>query len=388
MNNFPTGQRVGTAHKQWASRPSDEKFADVFSLVSTLQDRKNNSRVAIKPYSVLKAVAVDGDVRVQTDKGWANLTHHSFNQLSAAAGLPASGLRKSFEQFNCSNDAAKWVADGINLGLEGRGPTESKNANLLLGRNADNTLTIRSFTTEEYARVWDVEVVQKLLLPLTEHGFTNPPAFDGPGGLYAGDRDMFALLCPKNVRRLMMPQLQCDVCREPFEVNGQVFSPFIMVQNSEVGASSFVFTSGLVQAVCANLNLWGVQGLSEVRVIHKGNPWKKINQEFRGFMNKWVNRTTIEEEAQIRTAMKTSLGSDVKSATELVLRKTELAKKVVVEAISTVEKGDLSTGIVSQDPTNLWNMLAALTANARSIPNQDLQIDQVREAGKLMTLVG
>lgn len=304
------------------------------------------------------------------------------------AGLPASGLRKSFEQFNCSNDAAKWVADGINLGLEGRGPNESKNANLLLGRNADNTLTIRSFTTEEYARVWDVEVVQKLLLPLTEHGFTNPPAFDGPGGLYAGDRDMFALLCPKNVRRLMMPQLQCDVCREPFEVNGQVFSPFIMVQNSEVGASSFVFTSGLVQAVCANLNLWGVQGLSEVRVIHKGNPWKKINQEFRGFMNKWVNRTTIEEEAQIRTAMKTSLGSDVKSATELVLRKTELAKKVVVEAIGTVEKGDLSTGIVSQDPTNLWNMLAALTANARSIQNQDLQIDQVREAGKLMTLVG
>ena len=306
---------------------------------------------------------------------------------ASTAGLSSSGLRASFEAFRSTADAAKWVADGINLGLSGR--DGSTNANLLLTKTVTDGvpgLQVRSINTEQYTRVWDMELVQKILLPLEEFGFVNPPAFDGPGGLYAGDRDMFALMVPRNVRRINMSGVTCELCREPFEVNGHYFSPFIMLQNSEVGGSSIRFSSGLVEAVCANLNLWGVTGMAEVSIAHKGDPLKRLMKTFEGFLNTWVKTPPTEEENIIRLAMGKTIAKDVAGVQEILGQKTNLSSKAVMEAVNLVERGNMSTGIVSQDPTNLWNLVAAITANARHLVNQNEQMDMVRQGGKLMSL--
>jgi hypothetical protein len=381
-----TGSHIDIAHKEWASRPADQRFESVFALAKFLVDRQKNTKEAMKPFSEITVESHGEDVRIRTTAGFANLTHHSFTQLAGHAGLRAAGLRSSFEAFRSTAEAAKWVADGLNLGLQGRDGSSSAIANLLVTANGGE-LTARSINTEQYARVWDLELIQQILIPLEEHGFVNPPAYDGPGGLYASDRDMFALMVPRNVRRINMPGVTCDVCREPFEINGQLFSPFNYLSNSEVGGASLLYGSGLLQGVCANLNIWGAMGHSEIRITHKGEPLKRLLEEFQGFMTRWVRQDSTAEENVIRAAMNCFVAAKVEDVSALVYNATNLTKAVVSEAIATVEKGDMSTGIISQDPTLLWNLVAAITANARPLPNQDDRMQQVREAGKLMELV-
>jgi len=305
--SYPTtGKRIDTAHRQWASRAADEKFSSVFDLVAHLGLRKTRSTEREMDFSTLKVVNTRTDVRLITQAGKElELTHHSFNQLAIAANLSAATLRKSFEAFERTSDAAKWVADGLGLGLKWR-KNQSQTGKLLIHVDKEKgTNQLMSITTDKYQRVWDLDIARQILLPLSEHGFENPPCWDldkggiGNGGLYSSDRDMFALMAPRNVRRINMPGVTCDLCREPFEVNGQLFSPFMMLSHSEVGDGPLKFSSGLVQGICANLNLWGVEGLTETVIMHKGEPMKKLMDQFTGFMNQWVKKGTAEEEGLI-----------------------------------------------------------------------------------------
>lgn len=384
--SFPvTGKLVDDAHKQWAKRPADERFKNLGELQDFLQSRRARTKEVERPFTSLRVEAVGTDVRLATANGTAQLTHHSFGQLAALAGLPASGLRASFEAFKETAEAAKWVADGLNLGLQGRDETANELANILVTAK-NGQLTARSINTGKYSRVWDIDIVNRLLQPLQEFGFVNPPAFDGPGGLYAGDKDMFAIMVPENVSRINMRGVTSNICPPKIEVNGQLFSPFIMLQGSEVGGSSQKFTTGLVQAVCANLNMWGCDGLEEITIRHTGNPWERIMEAYTGFLNRWVTQDSRKQEDRIACAMRKILAPTVEEAQEIVLRKTNLSKKTVTAVTELIEQGDLRTGIISQDPTNLWNQIAAITAMARLKANQDDQVSQCQEAGKLMLL--
>ena len=383
--SFPTnGTLVSTAHQQWAKRPADERFASVPDLCQALNARRQGSKEVIRPFAGLSAVANGEQVNLRTEKGEAALTHWAFTQLCSAAGLSSRMLRQSFEQFQSTAQAAAWVADGLNLGLKGRGPSENKDANILLSM-VDGKPVIRSLMTESYARVWDADLAKNLLLPLLEQGFINPPAYDGPGGLYAGDSDLFALMVPQNVTRINMPTYN-GPGPEKFQVPGVEgeFSPFLMFANSEVGKSSAWFARGLVHSVCANLNLWGVEGMTETRVIHKGNPWRKIWQEYNAFVWTYCTYNPKGDIALIQKATEFLVGKTPEDAVKFVSSKTELSQKLAREAVATIEKGDRSTGIISQDPTVLWNLVAAITANARSLGNQDTRVDTCQQAGKLM----
>lgn len=383
---FPTtGKLISTAHQQWAKRPADERFKNLGELLNFLRARQERTKEVVRLFSSLRVESVGTDVRLATTKGSAGLTHHSFGQLAALAGLPASGLRASFEAFKETAEAAKWVADGLNLGLQGREGDDT--ANLLMSYDKETgELLARSVNTGKYSRVWDLDVTNRLLLPLQEFGFVNPPAFDGPGGLYASEKDMFALMVPENVSRINMRGVTSDICPPKIEVNGQVFSPFIMVQGSEVGGSSQKFTTGLLQAVCANLNMWGCDGMEEVTIRHTGNPWERIMEAYTGFLNKWVTQDSRKHEDRIACAMRKILAPTVEETQEIILRKTKLSQKTVKAATALVEEGNRKTGIISQDPTNLWNQVAAITALARLSFNQDDQVEQCQQAGKLMLL--
>jgi len=383
--SFPTnGTLLQDAHRQWAQRPKDERFASVPDLCQFLAQRKATSKEVSRPFSGLRAVAKDGAVSLATERGEAALTHWAFTQLCQAAGLSSRMLRQSFEQFQSTQQAAQWVADGLNLGLEGRAPSESKDANVLLSM-VDGKPVIRALMTEAYSRIWDVDLARRLLLPLLEQGFVNPPAYDGPGGLYAGDSDMFSLMVPQNVNRINLPTYN-GPGPEKFEVPGVEgeFSPFLMLSNSEVGKASVWFCSGLVHSVCANLNMWGCEDVREVRIIHKGNPWNKIQLEFNRFVTRFCNGQTKKNAAVIQAATQFLVGKTAEDAAKFVTSKTDLSQKIAKEAVATIERGDRSTGIISQDPTVLWNLVAAITANARILGNQDDQVSTCQQAGKLM----
>lgn len=383
---FPTtGRLISTASNQWAKRPADERFVNLAELQDFLTARKVRTKEALKPFANLRIEAVGTDVRLATEKGTALLTHHSFGQLASLAGLQASGLRASFEAFKETAEAAKWVADGLNLGLQGREGDDM--ANLLLTAQ-EGQLVARSINTGKYARVWDLDIINRLFQPLQEFGFVNPPAFDGPGGLYASEKDMFAMMVPENVSRVNMRGVTSNICPPKIEVRGQIFSPFIMGQGSEVGGSSQKFMFGLLQAVCANLNMWGCEDISEITVRHTGNPWERIMEAYTGFLNKWVCQDMRKQEDKIAAAMRKILAPTVEEVQEIIARKTTIPQKTIKAATAVVESGNMATGIISQDPTNLWNQIAALTSLARLKFNQDDQVEMVQQAGKLMVLAG
>lgn len=397
---------LDVASKQWATRPADERYATLDELQTFLETRYRASREITRDLSTIRAVGLpDGDVRLEGSRGQANLTHHSFNQLASMATLSGDTLRSAIEHFVNPAKASAWVADGINMGLEGRvheiqttDTRKSRVANILFqlpnNEQPGSALVARSFNTEKYSRIWDLNIVAKLMRPLWEEGFTNPPAMDGPAGLYASDRDMFILAAPQNVARINMPGVRSeDSSLGGFQIGDQTFYPFIIAQNSEVGGGQMArFMGGLLQEICGNHILWGARDVVSFSVKHVAavsNPdgaWNRLHDGFMDFLRDWTKAGTLNERQTLQAAMEFHVAKDKNTTVEFLTDKG-WSQKAAKGAIEVIEKGDLSTGILDQDVTRLFNIVAALTAMAREMPHQDNRVLFEQKATKLLKLV-
>ncbi|MCK9377702.1 MAG: hypothetical protein M0P73_16340, partial [Syntrophobacterales bacterium] len=170
-----------------------------------------------------------------------------------------------------------------------------------------------------------------------------------------------------------------------FEINGQVFYPFIQVGGSEVGASSSTFTGGILQAICANHTLRDVLDACSFRVVHVGDAYTRFSTGFLNYVQQWTAAGTLAQRQAIQAAMEFHCASDEKGAAEF-LQAQKFTKRVSLAAVQTVLEGDRSTGIISEDPTNLFNLVSAITANIRQLPNQDEKALLGAQAGRLMAL--
>src|ERR1017187_370754 len=121
MANQTQGEHLGQAHQQWASRPADERFEDIYALIKHLSVLKSSSKEVVKEIKELRALPTkEGDIVIQTPRGVAELSNWSFDQYAIMAGLSGKVFRDACERFVDKQAAAKWVADGLNMGMEGR----------------------------------------------------------------------------------------------------------------------------------------------------------------------------------------------------------------------------------------------------------------------------
>jgi hypothetical protein len=79
-----------TAHREWATRPPDERFASVSALYEAARVRRARTEErTIETHQVRTAAATDDDLLMREASGHtAPLTHWSFEQLAAIAGAP------------------------------------------------------------------------------------------------------------------------------------------------------------------------------------------------------------------------------------------------------------------------------------------------------------
>src|SRR5919106_132803 len=79
-----------TAHREWATRPPDERFASVSALYNAARVRRARTEErTIETHQVRTAAETDDDLVVREASGHtAPLTHWSFEQLAAIAGAP------------------------------------------------------------------------------------------------------------------------------------------------------------------------------------------------------------------------------------------------------------------------------------------------------------
>ena len=94
-----TGTRVSavnaySAHREWAARPPDERYASVQALYDAARARRVRLEESGTETVALTTEAVDDDVVLRdASSRIATLTHWSFGQLATLASAPPSYLR-------------------------------------------------------------------------------------------------------------------------------------------------------------------------------------------------------------------------------------------------------------------------------------------------------
>jgi len=239
------------AHNQWATRPADERFNSLEDLYAATHRYAASAVEATVPWSDLRAEADGDEVFVTGGSGrFAKLTHYAFGQLARKVEAPANYLRSL---------APTLAAQNLNFGLKRVSVTEGTDAKLLFHENG--SLLLRAATSEKYARIWNWEVVGRLIEFCQKTGMVPAEAtirkFNDDKALYASDHDMFAFV--------MSPD---KVIVDPV---GQPLRRGLIAVNSEVGDKSLQLLKFYFRDICGNHIIWGAEQVFELRYNHVGS---------------------------------------------------------------------------------------------------------------------
>src|SRR5688572_13010404 len=245
-----------TAHREWASRPPDERYASVHALYDAARARRLRTEERTIETVALRTEAVASDALALRDTAGrkAALTNWSFEQLAGIAAAPPKYLRTL---------PAAIASDAINHGLRRQRREQQQ---LLVDR--DEPRTVHAITSSRYARVHHDELAGRVLDLMAEHPAWQLPLGykDGefgaervPSGAYLGDRDMFLFVVDGNR----------DLDDPTDRTNAGLFRGFIL-RNSDVGAAALTLDLFLFRKVCGNHIIWGFQHVATFRRRHVG----------------------------------------------------------------------------------------------------------------------
>ena len=182
------------ANRQWASRSYDERYTNLFDMLSDMDIKRNNSRekhvsirqIEARPSDDNRGIEIHGPNGVPYAP-----SHWAFGQLAARAEAPAGYLRTL---------PAPMAADCINYGLKFKRNIDE--IAVLLDKS--EAPIIRAATGPRYGRIWNSDIVRKLIDTFGDgvNGqFTVPAEFGikqtvskENTTLFAGDRDMLSLI--------------------------------------------------------------------------------------------------------------------------------------------------------------------------------------------------
>ena len=357
------------ASNQWASRPADERFANLYDMQAQMRrlrqastaDVVSNRKIQLMPGPEKRSL------RIGVDDGASSLagmvlepTHKSFGQLCSLAspGNSPAGY------FRDSNLPGEYIADCLNHNLRFNREVESIG---LLGAVLEQT-DLRAATGPNYGRVWNSEVVDALVDQFGD-GINGKFRVPGEFGqrvaidkrnttLFASDRDMFVFLADEDNR---------------IEVAGRSLARGFFTWNSEVGDTTLGLGFFLFDYVCCNRIVWGADQYTEVRVRHtKGAPDRWL-EEIQPVLMEYANGSAAPVTEAIETARQKKLDDD-----EDAFIAARFGKRMVepLKAISMTEEG--------HPIENVLDLVVAATAHARSIPNTNDRVEVERVAGALL----
>jgi hypothetical protein len=383
------------ANHQWSTRPADERFWTLSEAQESCRHYAETARES--PIDVNAAPMVyDEEGNLAFEVGGdrpAVLTHWAFGQVARLAGAPADYLRQLPVAL-----ARECIAAGIAKTGEG----QPKNLKALVHSNGRSIL--RAVTSEQYARVWNHEVFERLVA-LEGAGWKVPPARPcgtddprsrkatkadistraangggvavregdtiAPAGVYASDHDMFAFLV--NERYTIDDGSDGGLARG------------IFVSNSEVGAGALRVTCFYYRSVCGNHIVWGAKDIVEVKVRHVGQAMPRFVAEVTGQLDAYLSAGTAADRAVVARAKTVELGGDVESVLDRIFqiarRPSGMNTKHLAEAHQIAIEHEDTDG----NPYSVWGMVNGLTRLSQRIPYADERTLLDRFAGKLLS---
>lgn len=355
---------INTASREWATRPSDQRFTSLEALKSSVLQRRRESWTATPLASELRALpSEDGSVVVEAfdpsagERRQLGVTNWSFGQLAQYAQAPAAYMRKLPAELACIN---------LQWGLERNSIRENT---LLLGQsNGEHTL--RSLTSISYGRIWDSQVVEAVervngdgrwKIPASSYATTNPKRATT---LYASDRDVFLFLVdPEN----------------PVEVGGETLFRGFYTWNSEVGSATFGLCTFLYRYVCDNRIIWGATNVREVKIRHTGGAPDRFAYEGQRYLTRYAEEDTAQLVEGIKTAKNrfVDINEGKGETVQDWLSKRGFTK---AQAKASVDAAEAEQG----GSRSIWDIVNGITAYARSIGNTDDRVEVERKAGKIL----
>lgn len=350
---------IGTAAREYFTRPNDEKFPSLDALIGVAATDKANSRERGYNLKDLRVEPVEDGIKLQSPKGEATVTAWAFNQLSTILQSPAGFLRKL---------SAPLLAAVLNERIEHS--DVGSTATLLVKADSSRPLpVVRSITSESYGRLWDADLVRGMRDTLGAT-FKLPPIWEGGnGGAYRGDRDSFVLLVDGG-----------SIVNDPSaRQDGRMYRG-IMVRNSEVGAAGVVLERVLFEYICGNLNLWGAVIDKRYRRRHVGSHvLRDVLREIGRAAYDWTNRTAAQDEKLIRLLLDTEL-ANTREAVIDELRKMGATKEQAETAYATCEQSDL----FNASPRSYWGLAQGMTRASQASAYQDERFELDTLASKLL----
>lgn len=366
---------LGEPHRQYATRPADQRFETMDALQAAIEARTQSARERTIPFESLDIrEAAWGENAAPILNGGADqarFTNWSFGQLCTRVGAPAGflrnlspstaalALREAARQAADRKDMVKLLVADDESDLDG--PTGGK--------------LVRAITSKEYGRIWDRDVViaTRRLLDASGDRFQNPLVWekneDGShkrGGLYASDRDVFAFFIDGG-----------SIVEEKGDREGALHRGFY-VSNSETGSATLRLVSFLFRQCCGNHIIMGGRDVRSLSVRHtSGAPGRFLSEVAPAILDMAQASASGEEEA-IRKAQNYMLPAEVEARDEFLFSNGFTR----AETRSAIEHAEKEEG----GAQTLWQVVNGFTARARDLAHIDARTDLERRAGKLLAL--
>ena len=368
--NIQASTNLHAASRQWASRPSDERFVNLHDLhaFTSEQHRASAAKVVSSKSITCEPASNDptgGLVIVGKAGSPAAPTHFAFGQLANLAGAPAGYLRTL---------AAPLAADCVNYGL--KVVRDVADVGLLLRRDGEG-ITVAAATGPNYGRVWDDAITGALLRNFGD-GVTGDWRVPGEFGkavevtkanttLYAGDRDMFVFLADET-NRITLPNRRNGH-------QGSLARGFF-VRNSSVGAGLLEITAFLFDYACSNRIVWGATDITRIAIRHtSGAPDRWLDKALPVLENyRHAAASPIEARLQAAQAKKVDNVEDF-------LKSRKWTSSLIAKAQAAHEDEE------GRPMETIWDIVTGATAAAKSVQWQDDRVTIERAAGKLLDLV-
>jgi hypothetical protein len=376
------------ANSQWASRPADQRFETLADMLAACQEYRDTSALATIDCKTVRAHTDGASLSLVGPAGIPiRMTHWAFGQLANKVGAPADYLRSLSPQM---------AADNLNHGLA---RTDGK-MRALIGRGASNTC--RALTGEHYSRIWNTDIIQRLM-PLAEMGWRVPPArpaMEGqpgtrpataadvltrnaipglsirigdpiaPAGLYASDHDMFGFMV--NESRVIDDGSEGGLARGFF------------VTNSEVGAASLKVTSFLYRSVCGNHIVWGASAVKELRIVHRGKADERFSSQLVAELRTYADHSASEDEARIVAAKRFELGTTKDEVLDRLFGLKILGRKALDSAYEyAINESDAHA---AGSPRTAWGMAQGITRLSQEQTFADKRAEIDKAAGRVLEM--
>lgn len=371
------------AANQFATRPSDERFTSLDSMLAFKRLATVNSKAVVVPSKALSAAPANDSptapllISGSNGVGYAP-SHWAFGQLAQLAGAPAGYLRTLPTPI---------IADAMNWGLKFNRQQEevgvlmqrevTQDGVVMIEGNTPATPRIVAATGPKYGRIWDRDVLSAVVDRFgngVDGDFRVPGIFGtaltevtkANTTLFAGDRDMFIFLADEEHR--------IDVPNRRNGETGSLARGFF-IWNSEVGSKTFGIGTFLFDYVCCNRIVWGAAEYKEIKIRHSSLAPDRFLSEIAPALATYATSSTASISEAVAAAQAAKIDTDV---SEFLAKRFGKGVAASMQTAHLLEEG--------RPIETLFDAVTGATAVARSIAWQDERVDLERKAGELMAM--